>query len=240
MAIYATTDWHGIYEIYEKVKSKLQPDDTVVYLGDANDRGPNGWKLIKAIYNDPQFEYYKGNHEDMLINTLKLYFKKPRSYMYSIAYSDLCHNGGLKTFQDWIEDGANPEWIEKLENLPLHKEYLNNQGQLVLLSHAGYTPWTAENNPNILLIPSIHDLLWDRTHFYDDYNEEDCMRNSIIVHGHTRIESLLRRLNIKVKETPIGAYWYNNNNKVCIDNSSAYSGKACLLNLDTWEEIIIG
>ncbi len=239
MAIYATTDWHGIYTLYEKTLEFIQPDDKVIYLGDANDRGSDGWKLIKAIYENPQFEYIKGNHENMLIAAMKQYLKK-KKITYSSVFIDLFVNGGQQTFQDWIDDGTDPEWIDKLEFLSLHKEYLNKQKQIVLLSHAGYTPWVAEDNPNILLIPSLKDLLWDRTHFYDDWNQEECLKNGVIVHGHTTIAKLLQLLNIKVKETPIGAYWYDENHKVCIDNCYEYSGKACLLNLDTWEEIIIG
>ena len=67
MSVYALGDLHGHYEIYEKVKAMLKPEDTVYFLGDAGDRGPDSWKCIKAIYDDPQFIYIKGNHEDMLV-----------------------------------------------------------------------------------------------------------------------------------------------------------------------------
>ena len=57
MSIYATTDLHGRKDLYLKIKEILQPDDKVFFLGDANDRGWDGWELIKLIYNDPQFIY---------------------------------------------------------------------------------------------------------------------------------------------------------------------------------------
>ena len=44
MAVYACSDIHGYYQIYEKIKSILKPDDCVYFLGDANDRGPDSWK----------------------------------------------------------------------------------------------------------------------------------------------------------------------------------------------------
>ena len=44
MATFALSDIHGHYEIYEKVKAMLKPEDIVYFLGDAGDRGPDSWK----------------------------------------------------------------------------------------------------------------------------------------------------------------------------------------------------
>ena len=75
MATYACGDLHGFMEIYKKIKSMLKPEDKVIFLGDAGDRGPESWECIKAIYEDPQFIYLKGNHEDMLVRAAKDYLK---------------------------------------------------------------------------------------------------------------------------------------------------------------------
>ena len=70
MAIYAWADLHGRLDIFEKGLEFLTPEDTVYFLGDAADRGTNGWTIIKRILNDPRFLYLKGNHEDLLIKAI--------------------------------------------------------------------------------------------------------------------------------------------------------------------------
>ena len=94
--IYALGDLHGHYSIYEKVKAMLKPEDTVYFHGDAGDRGPDSWKCIKAIYDDPQFIYIKGNHEDLLtlyVPYLYVHFyvySSPYIYVHSYPYLYLC------------------------------------------------------------------------------------------------------------------------------------------------------
>lgn len=236
MAVYATTDLHGRKDLYLKIKEALHPDDKVFFLGDAGDRGPDGWELIKRIYEDAQFFYLKGNHEDMLVNAIKAYMKN--SDCPSRAYKLLKQNGGEKTFEDWWKDGANEKWVETLDSLPTHAEYTNQNGVLILMSHAGYTPWIDPDDATKIIIPDEFELVWNRDHFYDNWNEE-CFQNCIIVHGHTTIPSLAKRLCDKREELKHGTYWYENGKKVCLDNWSAFSDVACLLNLDTFEEMIV-
>jgi hypothetical protein len=236
MAVYATTDLHGRFDLYEKIKATVTTDDKVFFLGDAGDRGPDGWKLIKAIYEDDQFTYIKGNHEDMLVNAIRAYRNNPECE--SKAYKLLERNGGAKTFEDWWKDGQDYGWIDKLGQLPLRAEYRNTSGVWALMSHAGYTPWTDPDDENTLLIPSDFELIWNRDHFYDEEYDE-WKKGCVAVHGHTPIIHLAKYLCDPSPTLLHGAYWYDNRRKVCIDNLSAYSDVACLLNLDTFEEILI-
>lgn len=236
MAVYACSDLHGRLNLYLKIKEFLKPEDKVYFLGDAGDRWLYGWELIKKIYEDDQFVYLKGNHEDMLMKAIKAYGRNPD--WPSRAYSLLEQNGGAVTFNDWLKDGASLEWANKLNKLPLHFEYTNANGQIILLSHAGYTPWAEIDNETQPALPFFDNLLWDRDHIYEDYEDDECVKNSIVVHGHTTIPSMMRRLNDN-RDVVYGAYWYCDNHKVCIDNYSAASNKTCLLDLDTLEEILI-
>ena len=40
MSTYACSDIHGMMVFYEMIKNFIQPKDTVYFLGDAGDRGP--------------------------------------------------------------------------------------------------------------------------------------------------------------------------------------------------------
>jgi hypothetical protein len=236
VAIYACTDLHGRLDLYHKIKTILNPEDRVFFLGDAGDRGLDGWELIKAIYNDPQFIYIKGNHEDMLVDAIKAYIRNPQCE--SREYKHLQRNGGKKTIEDWWQDGQDVSWVDKLDNLPLHAEYKNANGTLILMSHAGYTPWSDPEDPGKIIIPGEIELLWSRDHFYDNWNDE-CFQNCIVVHGHTTIIHLANYLRDQREEIEHGAYIYCDGHKICIDNLSAYSDVACLLNLDTLDPIIV-
>ena len=74
MATYAISDLHGRMDLFRQVKEFLQPEDVVYVLGDCGDRGPAGWELIKTVYEDPQFIYLMGNHEDMLVDAMRSVF----------------------------------------------------------------------------------------------------------------------------------------------------------------------
>ena len=74
MARYACSDMHGCIEAYHMIKNFIKPEDTVYCLGDCGDRGKHSWQTIKAVYEDSQFFYLKGNHEDMLVKAAKEYF----------------------------------------------------------------------------------------------------------------------------------------------------------------------
>ena len=68
---YAIADIHGMFDIYIQVCDMLQPDDVVYFLGDAGDRGYDGFHCINYIYSDPQWIYLKGNHEDMFVHAAR-------------------------------------------------------------------------------------------------------------------------------------------------------------------------
>ena len=89
MSTYACSDLHGMLHFYKTIKEFLKPEDVVFFLGDAGDRGPHPWETIKAILNDPQFIYIKGNHEDMLVDAM--------GHGYGSAWALLRSNGGKKT-----------------------------------------------------------------------------------------------------------------------------------------------
>ena len=94
MSVYAFSDIHGQRKLFDQVMAEIGPDDTVYFLGDAIDRGPNGWAILKELMNDPRVIYIKGNHEDMMCNALWRYPDYPPI---SNAMSIWNRNGNIPT-----------------------------------------------------------------------------------------------------------------------------------------------
>ena len=66
MAVWVTTDLHGNYMLWEQIKNFLKEDDTLIFLGDAVDRGDRGFEIFMEMLDNPQVVFLKGNHEDMM------------------------------------------------------------------------------------------------------------------------------------------------------------------------------
>ena len=79
----------------------LQPDDTVVFLGDYIDRGENGRGVIETLLQwreqRPDTIFLRGNHEQLLLDALE---KSPEP----AAGSDLARRAELTL--DWLQNGG--------------------------------------------------------------------------------------------------------------------------------------
>ena len=236
MATYAVTDLHGKLDLYKQIKAFLKPEDVVYYLGDAGDRGPEPWQTIVEIYNDPQFIYLKGNHEDMLTRAMDEWI--PEHY-HGHNFSLLYNNGGRKTFQEWKDGPERNKWYAKLCALPIKKEYINKDGMRVIMTHAGFSP-NAENT-----FCWGDDLIWNREHFYEPWDEGDGCKNIIILHGHTPfpymmdaydVEDPLSEGQVVRGDKKVHAIWYCEHHKCCLDMGAVFLGQTIMIDLDTWEE----
>ncbi len=236
MSVYACSDLHGMMVFYDAIKEYVNPEDTIYFLGDAGDRGPQSWETLDTILNDPQFIFIKGNHEDMLEKALFCYLNfGDEEVVWSDDFNLLVQNGGSKTFLGARKSGRVGELIRKLRDLPTLKVYTNKQGEEIYLCHAGFTPWEDENGE--LEIPGKVDLIWDRNHYLDK-SINFWHDNIIIVHGHTPIHYLLEELEIPKEEYEGGALWYADGRKCDIDTGAVFAKQAVLIDLDTWEEKI--
>jgi serine/threonine protein phosphatase 1 len=218
MATYVFSDLHGRKDLWLKAnKEVFGPNDTIYFLGDAPDRGPDGWEMIKTLLDDERVIYLMGNHEDMLIKAIEEnYDNLPLLYW----------NGGKNTYEGYVLDTKENQkkYLEKLKALPKHETYYPLESKNVLiLSHAGTTP----GRP----IFDEDDWLWDREHLYDEWISD--REDIFIIHGHTPVQNLVEYEGI-VK--PI-RYCYGH--KIDVDLGAFVSNKLGILNLDTFEEIII-
>lgn len=229
MSTYACSDLHGNKALYDLVMSYIQPEDTLIYLGDIIDRGEHGYEMLKDILHRDNVVFLKGNHEDMFIRAAKEMREVDNSdFLAAIGYkqdSDLWfYNGGYPTYKAWTEDGKPWGIIEALERCETSyyheslKKRSDGYRQWVLCTHSG--------NPN--------EPLWDREHFKTE--DKWLLRcKEIYVHGHTPIPLQLG----EKAEFQLKPYFYNKGFKVNIDCCSYISNATVLLNLDTFEYIPI-
>ena len=227
MARYAFADLHGRIDILNRILEFVNPEDELYCLGDCGDRGPDPWTTIKLALIDPQITYLKGNHEDMLVKAFRSAMEGDQH-----DYHLLHYNGGAKTFPKLISEKHPEEWIDEIAKLPTTISLTDEAGQVIVLSHAGYTPDEWEDR-----IPTDEDLMWSRDHFHDPWPESSKYKDFVMVHGHTPISYLKEEGVLKplLKAGKGNDLSYADGHKICIDTGAVQTGIAVLLDLDTLE-----
>lgn len=224
---YACSDLHGLYPLWEQIKDYCDETDTIYFLGDAIDRGPDGIKILLEMLYDPRIIFLKGNHESFLEESGEELLED--HYPFSIRLWE--QNGGWKSIDDFSKlDKRVGKWLfKKIKALPLTAEYVNKKGQKILLSHAGYHP---------MCDPKERDYLWDREHIYLPWSDSEEYKETYVIHGHTPVQSLIFKAGfqrVKPELDDEGSYdplVYADGHKIDIDVGSFFSGKAVLFDLD--------
>lgn len=230
MSVYACSDIHGIWELWNGIKNFLKPEDTLYYLGDCMDRGDSGWTILKEMLNDPRIIYIAGNHDIMLADRIG------RPYDYEIA--NIHHsNGGGPTWMNAEEDPEANEIKIKIRQMPLYATYTNQYGEVIFMSHSGS-----------INIDEPEDLIWDRSEYISRYRPTGY---DVVIHGHTTIPHLikdLKEINEFFKNEPEkqwnipewdgGAYWYTPY-RCDIDCCSIVTNRTVLIDLNTYDQHII-
>ena len=265
--VFCSSDWHGCGKVAKKVLNYLQPDDILYFLGDVTDRGEDGVELLDLLMSRPNTYYIKGNHDDMMVRTLPYMIKDMQEIECCEfeKYPDQTWyiNGAWSTIEKLVNKSVEDliKYKNFLSNLPTELKYESPAGHLVILEHAGYTPFDIPHRS--------HDPLWDREHFYDIWggfwNREKYVpytpKNTYLVHGHTPVQYLKYRFGYKgekpfTKEDFIGKRQflyddyledepiilpkilrYCDGHKFDVDMCTIASGRIALLDLDTFEEI---
>lgn len=222
MATYACSDLHGCLDVWKQIQKFLKQDDTIYVLGDCGDRGPEPWETIKTVLKEPRAIYLKGNHEKMLIDAMEDYLIYD-TVMYENA-AVLNMNGGEQTFAGWAAEEYKRDWKNLIKNLPVYKAYANLNGDMIYLTHAGFTPKVEQFG---FKLPSEHDLLWGRDHIADRWRGE---KNAYVVHGHTPVAYF--------GESDNEIVHYCEGHKINLDCGTTFvrNHKIGILDLDTFDE----
>lgn len=213
------SDLHGNYKLWTAIKNYYGPKDTLIFLGDACDRGPDGIKIMQEMFKDNRVIYILGNHEEMFLSYIEDGIKE------SLIMSGelITHNGSFKTLSDYqklnlLEQNFLVKNLkEKTKNYYI---YINKEKKNFFLSHAGIDIDTINNLDD-------KKLLWDRDHIKSNKTWNNKYKYWYVVHGHTPVQL------VQPDKIIPEVYRYYNNHKIDIDMGTPSSNKIAVLDLDT-------
>lgn len=171
MATYAIGDIHGCLTALRTIFNEqyIKPGDTVVFLGDYIDRGPNSkgvfdWLIVhQNMFN---FKFILGNHEIMML-TAKDHPDRFAEWLHFGGASTL-NSYGIEATQDWAEQ-INQEHWNFIDNCLPYLEI-----DRFIFVHAGL-----EKN-KYLDEQDSHHLFWKKYETPDLYD-----KNKTVICGHT-------------------------------------------------------
>ncbi len=164
----AIGDIHGCRRPLQALLDQVKPtvDDTLVFLGDYIDRGPDSAGVITDLLELrarlPHCVFLRGNHEQMLLDLLA-----------GADGTTFLLNGGGRTIASYEARGAWPppdEHVGFIEQLPLWYET-----EAFIFTHAGLRPERS------LAEQIADDLLWIRAEFLNSSHDW----GKPVVFGHT-------------------------------------------------------
>jgi len=233
---YAITDLHGMGKLWDQIKEYCDETDTIYFLGDAADRGPDGLRVMRELFQDKRVVYIKGNHEGIMENVAPGLID---GYTYDINLWLM--NGGKPTIDAFksLSEPSQCWYIRKIRSLPDVALYTNPKGQTIILSHAGIDPDDMDNKqPNRY---GESPWQWDRDHFYSKWNPDPKYNNTYIVHGHTPVPHVIAKLNEMdrfMDRPPRYTSWdykilnYADGHKFDLDLASFQTERVALFDLD--------
>lgn len=206
------SDTHGNYNLWKKVEEFIA-GRPAIFLGDAADRGADGYQIMKELLDSKNIIYLKGNHEDMFVKAAFASLHEDENPEKAFQTKCLLHyNGGQITWQDWQDDGSPFDIVRKLNKLPL----TFSAGQYDFC-HSGCLKKQWEHRDEI----SQDNFIWNRSHFPHDWFE-----GRTLIHGHTitRYLTCYRNFNYEIVRY---------NNKIDIDIGTVICNKIAVYDMKT-------
>jgi serine/threonine protein phosphatase 1 len=203
--IFAIGDIHGYILKLDRLMAKLNVDaekDTLVFIGDYIDRGPDSRGVIDKILDIrnriKNVVCLLGNHEQMFLN----YYLEQRDEELFM------HNGGISTL---ISYGFTREGRKDLNVPDKHMEFFTTlrpyyETDDYIFVHAGLKPGIPIDRQN------IEDLIWIRYEFINSPYDF----GKVVIFGHTPL-SFTEPLTDK--------------NKIGLDTGAVYGGKLTCIEL---------
>lgn len=147
---FAIGDIHGCYDKLMSLMDKISPtiDDTIIFLGDYIDRGPQTRDVIDYLIKLNEVTnciFLTGNHEQMLLDYIN--DQNDDMFLYTGGYATLESYGNLNQ----LKEHTHMCFLNSLE-------WYNTDDQYIYV-HAGLVPNVALHEQD------HHDLIWIRANF---------------------------------------------------------------------------
>jgi serine/threonine protein phosphatase 1 len=213
--LFVVGDIHGCVKKLEMVLSQIEIDkrrDTLIFLGDYIDRGPDSWEVVERLLllekELSRVVFLKGNHEQLLLD-----------YLFQQEREAFLANGGQMTIRSYLAAAArgggrknNQAGRQGKRNLSLPESHLQfflslksyYETEDFLFVHAGLRPGIPPHEQENI------DLCWIRDEFIDYQG----VFPKTVIFGHT------------VFTEP---YW--GHDRIGIDTGAVYGGKLTCLEL---------
>lgn len=235
---YVMSDIHGCYDKYMEMLKQInfESEDILYVLGDAIDRGPDGFKTLLDMSQRPNVFGLMGNHEAMAIDALSHLMNtaqggrgKTLSNAAARAVELWFWNGGEYSLADFLalsEDQMQAVW-KYMTDLPLYRS-VEVGARKFLLVHGGLEGFSP-TRPLEDYAPE--DILWcrpqpDTVYYSDQY----------VIFGHTPVQLL--GAGDASSNTP--AKIHHNGLAIDIDCGCVFpDGRLACLCLDTMEEFYV-
>ncbi len=169
---YIIGDIHGylnrLIELVQVIRVHMKPEDSMIFLGDYIDRGPDSFEVIEyllALSGKYTIIFLRGNHEDMM----EIYLQGRDTA------GNFIHNGGKATVQSYIKNTG--EFLLPEKHRVFYKSLqIYYEGEDFIAVHAGLNPKIEDMRAQIK-----EDLLWIRENFYRDLKRW----SKTVIFGHT-------------------------------------------------------
>lgn len=160
-------DVHGHYDGLMHLLEAIAPgrDDSVYFLGDLIDRGPQSARVVEFVRKSP-YRCLRGNHEQLLLDAF------PHGQIDRPALNAWLWSGGSATVASYPNGHIPQTHLRWMQSLPLYLDLGD-----IWLVHAGV-------NPNLPLeAQTMRELCWIRGEFHR--SERPYFPDKLIVTGHT-------------------------------------------------------
>lgn len=234
--IYCVGDIHGRKDLLVAIRKIIKADakkngftdKTIIYIGDYIDRGPDSKGVLDLLIKKPLKDFtnihLKGNHEEMMLETIKWSATSTATATWSNWSAMWLENGGkaaLKSYGvDWndlysgkvkwadLQNIIPKKHVEWLESLPVHRVI-----DPYLFVHAGIKPGLP------LWRQKPRTMMWIR----DEFLRSDLDHGYRVVHGHCPTRGF-----VDIKE-----------NRINLDTGSVFRGVQFALAIHDDQERII-
>lgn len=232
---YIISDIHGCYEEYMELLDKIHfcSKDELYVLGDAMDRGPEPIKVIQDLMARGNVTYIVGNHDHMMLSTLKrlaveITEENCESYLSPddlLNYHYWIQAGGGTTAGQFGRLSREEQWdiLDYLGDALLY-EVLEDQGEEFILVHAGLQRFKENKD---LELYDLMDLIYGHADYSRRYYQD---HRKYLVTGHTPT------MTIREDKKP---FIYQEHGHIAIDCGAVFGGNLAAYCLETREAVYV-